>query len=107
MWTPENRSRYNWDKLCYPSDLTDEKWTLIEPLIPPAERGGRAGTRARLKVPLNRVRQEGPIPWLGSMPMTAVSEGWILSSTVLYTPYLDVHLQVGHPTHFGSKWAVW
>lgn len=25
----------------YPSDLTDEEWSLIEPLIPPAKRGGR------------------------------------------------------------------
>lgn len=41
MWTPENRSRYNRDKLRYPSDLTDEEWALIEPLIPPARRGGR------------------------------------------------------------------
>jgi putative transposase len=25
----------------YPSDLTDEQWSLIEPMIPPAEPGGR------------------------------------------------------------------
>lgn len=25
----------------YPSDLTDEQWSLIEPLIPPAKGGGR------------------------------------------------------------------
>jgi hypothetical protein len=41
MWTTENRPRYNRDKLRYPSDLTDEEWSLIEPLIPPAKRGGR------------------------------------------------------------------
>ena len=41
MWTPENRPRYNRDKLRYPSDLTDEEWVLIEPLIPPARHGGR------------------------------------------------------------------
>ncbi len=41
MWTAENRARYNRDKLRYPSDLTDEEWALIEPLIPPARRGGR------------------------------------------------------------------
>jgi hypothetical protein len=28
-------------KLRYPSDLTDEEWSLVEPLIPPAKRGGR------------------------------------------------------------------
>jgi transposase len=26
--------------LRYPSDLTDEEWTLVEPLIAPAKRGG-------------------------------------------------------------------
>src|SRR4249919_1304083 len=41
MWTPENRPRYNRDKLRYPSDLTDEEWSHIEPLIPPAKHGGR------------------------------------------------------------------
>jgi len=41
MWITENRARYNRDKLRYPSDLTEEEWTHIEPLIPPAKRGGR------------------------------------------------------------------
>jgi transposase len=41
MWTTENRARYNRDKLRYPSDVTDEEWALIEPLIPPAKHGGR------------------------------------------------------------------
>jgi transposase len=41
MWTPKNRPRYDRDKLRYPSDLTDEEWCLIEPLIPPAKHGGR------------------------------------------------------------------
>lgn len=41
MWTFENRPRYNRDKLRYPSDLTDEEWTHIEPLIPGATHGGR------------------------------------------------------------------
>ncbi len=40
MWTTENRSRYDRTQLRYPSDLTDEEWVLIEPLIPPAKRGG-------------------------------------------------------------------
>jgi putative transposase len=25
----------------YPSDLTDEQWRILEPLIPPEKRGGR------------------------------------------------------------------
>ncbi len=41
MWTAENRPKYNRDKLRYPSDLTDEEWSHIEPLIPPAKHGGR------------------------------------------------------------------
>ena len=40
MWTVENRPRYNRDKLRYPSDLTDDEWALVEPLIPPGKRGG-------------------------------------------------------------------
>jgi transposase len=40
MWTDENRATYNRDKLRYPSDLTDDEWGHIEPLIPPAKRGG-------------------------------------------------------------------
>ncbi len=41
MWTAENRKRYDRSKLRYPSDLTDEEWSLVQPLIPPAKRGGR------------------------------------------------------------------
>lgn len=40
MWTKENRGRYDRSHLRYPSDLTDEEWAQIEPLIPPAKRGG-------------------------------------------------------------------
>ncbi|HEV7267736.1 MAG TPA: IS5/IS1182 family transposase, partial [Falsiroseomonas sp.] len=28
MWTPENRPRYDRSKLRYPSDLTDEEWSI-------------------------------------------------------------------------------
>jgi transposase len=44
MWTMENRARYDRSKLRYPSDLTDEEWALISPLIPPAKRGGNKRT---------------------------------------------------------------
>jgi putative transposase len=40
MWTAENRQRYNRDKLRYPSDMTDDEWLWVSPLIPPAKRGG-------------------------------------------------------------------
>src|SRR3981189_2260597 len=40
MWTNENRARYDPSHLRYPSDLTDDEWKLVEPLIPPGKRGG-------------------------------------------------------------------
>jgi transposase len=40
MWTQANRARYDRSKQRYPSDLTDAEWALVEPLIPPAKRGG-------------------------------------------------------------------
>jgi len=44
MWTTQNRDRYDRSRLRYPSDLTDDEWSLIEPLIPPAKRGGNKRT---------------------------------------------------------------
>src|SRR6266852_4967232 len=40
MWTNKNRARYDRSKLRYPSDLTDDEWRLVEPLIPPGKTGG-------------------------------------------------------------------
>ncbi len=40
MWTAKNRKQYDRSRLRYPSDLTDEEWALVAPLIPPARRGG-------------------------------------------------------------------
>jgi transposase len=40
VWTDKNRAKYNRDHLRYPSDLTDDEWAYVEPLIPPARRGG-------------------------------------------------------------------
>ena len=42
MWTCENRPKYNRDKLRYPSDLTDEEWWHVAPLIRPAKHGGQS-----------------------------------------------------------------
>ena len=44
MWTPSNRGHYDRSQLRYPSDLTEDEWILIEPLIPPARRGGNKRT---------------------------------------------------------------
>src|SRR6204780_4982789 len=40
MWTQKNRPRYDRDHLRYPSDLTDEEWGVVAPLIPPPRPGG-------------------------------------------------------------------
>ena len=41
MWTSDNRRIYEDRGKRYPSDLNDDQWALIAPLIPPAKRGGR------------------------------------------------------------------
>ena len=41
MWKSEHRSAAERRGLRCPSDLTDAEWALIEPMIPPARRGGR------------------------------------------------------------------
>jgi transposase len=40
MRTDANRGRYDRGRPRYPSDLTDEEWSEIGPLVPPAKRGG-------------------------------------------------------------------
>ena len=40
MWTPDHRRAAARQGPRYPSDLTDAEWALVEPLIPPAKRGG-------------------------------------------------------------------
>ena len=41
MWTDEHRRTADRKGRRYPSDLSDAEWELVEPLIPPAKRGGR------------------------------------------------------------------
>lgn len=55
MWTSENRPRYNRDPLRYPSDVTEEEWSYIAPLIPPARRSGRKRA-AEMREVLNGLR---------------------------------------------------
>jgi transposase len=40
MWTAHNRRRHDRSQLRYPSDLTDEEWMHVAPLIPPNKPGG-------------------------------------------------------------------
>ena len=47
MWTPEHRRAADRIGLRYPSDLSDAEWALIEPLIPPAKRGGAQAASSR------------------------------------------------------------
>ena len=44
MWTVETRRRHDRAGLRYTHDLTDEEWSVVEPLIPPAKRGGNKRT---------------------------------------------------------------
>ena len=44
MWTSEQRQAADRTGLHYPSDLTDAEWAIVEPMIPPAESGGRRRT---------------------------------------------------------------
>src|ERR1700676_4353639 len=68
MRTSQNRARYDRSELRYPSDLTDDEWGLVEPLIPPGKRGGgnrtitmRAGGQG-LRYILSTGRQWRAIP---------------------------------------------
>ena len=45
MWTKENGARYDRWGFRYPSDLTDEGWAALAPLIPRAKRGGCTDAR--------------------------------------------------------------
>ena len=41
MWTPDHRRAADRRGLRYPSDLTDDEWAIVEPMIPPGRHGGR------------------------------------------------------------------
>ncbi len=41
MWTAEHRRNASREGMRYLSDLTDDKWSLVEPFIPPTQHGGR------------------------------------------------------------------
>ena len=71
MWTNENRAKYDRDHLRYPSDLTDDEWAHVAPLIPPAKRGG-AQTRDRHA----RSRQRPDVRAEHRLPMALCSEGF-------------------------------
>ena len=41
MWKPEHRRAADRTSLRYQSDLSEAEWLIVEPMIPPAKRGGR------------------------------------------------------------------
>ncbi len=41
MWTPDTREQHDRDDLRYPSDLSDDEWRVLAPLLPPPARTGR------------------------------------------------------------------
>ena len=46
MWTASARHQYRRSGGRYATDVTDAEFALIEPLLPPAKRGGRRRTTA-------------------------------------------------------------
>ena len=64
VWTDENRSRYDRRGQRYPSDLTNEEWAVLEPLLPVAQGQGRPRTHMLREV-MNGIRyvQRYGIPW--------------------------------------------
>lgn len=67
MWTAENRARYNRDPLQYPRDLTDKERGLIDPLIPPAKKGGGGDRRVNMREIVNGIMKTIAL-WTKSIP---------------------------------------
>lgn len=64
VWTVENRPRYDRRGQRYPSDLANEEWLTLEPLLPVAKGTGRPRTYPLREV-INGIRyvQRYGIPW--------------------------------------------
>jgi transposase len=62
MWTTKNRKGCDRGRLRYPSDLTDEEWSLVAPLIPPAKCGGNKRTVNLREVDSGQACRD--MPWL-------------------------------------------
>ena len=69
MWSVKNRKRYERSHLRYPSDLTDEEWQHIAPLIPRAKRGRKR------TVEHTRRRQRSHVCAFDKMPVALPTEG--------------------------------
>ena len=64
VWTAQNRLRYDRRGQRYPSDLTNEEWVVLQPLLPVAKGQGRPRTHMLREV-MNGIRyvQRYGIPW--------------------------------------------
>src|SRR5712675_2212530 len=96
MWTTNNRARYDRSFLRYPSDLTDDEWALVEPLIPPAKRGGdkrtvimREVVNGLMYILFDRL----PVAGHSERPAAAFDHPWIFRSVEL-----GWHAR-SHPSH--------
>lgn len=64
VWTAQNRNRYDRRGQRYPSDLTNEEWIVLEPLLPVPQGTGRP-RRHLLREIMNGIRYvlRYGIPW--------------------------------------------
>jgi putative transposase len=64
VWTKQNRGRYDRRGQRYPSDLTNEEWLVLEPLLPVSKGSGRP-RRYSLREIMNGIRYvlRYGIPW--------------------------------------------
>ena len=78
MWTEEHRRTYRREGEGYPSDLTDAEWAHLEPLIPPADPGGRprkTDMRAAMNAIFYLLRTGCPWRYLPRGPLPAALNG--------------------------------
>ena len=71
MWKPEHRRAADRTGLRYPSDLSDGEWLIVEPMIPPAKRGGR-----RRSVNVREVLNGIFLHPVDGLPMAGVTQGF-------------------------------
>ena len=86
-----------------PSDLTDEEWSLVEPLIPPAKRGGR-----KREVVVREVVNGVMYVLVPGATITSRSAalGWFGSATSSTIRQLSATADIGHlPRHHGHELA--
>ena len=51
MWTEDHRETHKPRSGRYPSDVSDEEWAIVAPMIPPARTGGAASYLKRRGLP--------------------------------------------------------